>query len=323
MKNAFLLTAFILALFFTGCTKKSGDFKVRVLSHTFFPNLPSASGIETFNGSTVLVGDDTPWLYVLDENNKIINKIKLSSVDSLVNNRVPKYLKSDFEAMEKLSIDGIEHFMIVSSGSSEFSRDTAYLISANAEWTINKRNLRPLYETIKQAATISGKDEINMEGLAIHLKKTYLLHRGNISGNFIAVLDTDQLIDYISNSSNQIPEVEIITFNLPVYKNQKSGFSGACISPDGKNILFTASLEETTDVINDGKVLGSFIGKIDIENLAKGNYEAVLVKQDGKVLSKKLEGISVKSWSKNKTNVLVTCDNDDGSSDVFEMVIEY
>lgn len=270
-----------------------------------------------------MVGDDSPWLFLLNEKNEISDKIKLSPIDPGENNRVPKNLKADFEAMEKLSIDGIEYLMVISSGSSEVSRDTAYLISVNTEWTIKKRNLRPLYETLKQTANISGKDEINIEGIAIHLKKTYLLHRGNVSGNFIAVLDTDQLVNYISNSSNQIPEVEIIPFDLPVYKNQKSGFSGACISPDGINIVFTASLEETNDVVNDGRVLGSYVGLIGLDNLSDGEYEAVLIKRDGKTLEKKLEGISIKSSSKNKMKALVVCDNDDGTSDLFEMEIYY
>lgn len=320
-RTSLFIIAFLFVTF--GCTQKSGRLKVQVINHTFFQDLPSASGIEKYKGSTFIVGDDSPWLFVLDENNEMTKKVQLSAIDSMVNNRTPKGLKADFEAIEKLSINDVEHLMVISSGSSEITRDTAYLISATPKWTIAKRNLRPLYEEIKKAAHISGKDEINVEGIAIHTKNTYLLHRGNVSGNFIAVLDTDQLVNYISNASDYIPEVSVFYFDLPVYKNQKSGFSGACITPDGKNMLFTASLEETADVLNDGKVLGSFIGIIDLEKLAESKFEAKLVQEDGEVLPKKLEGITVKSWSKNKMNVLVACDNDDGSSDLFEMEVGF
>lgn len=296
---------------------------MKVTGHVFFPELSSASGVEFYEGSTFIVGDDSPWLFILNEKYGISEKVKLSSLDTLVNNRTPKTLKADFEAMVKLNIDKKEHLLIVSSGSSEFTRDTAYLVSLKPEQNITRRNLRPLYEKIKRTAKITEKDEINIEGLAMDQTNTYLLHRGNVSGNFIALVNTDQFINYLSSNSNQIPDISVFYFELPVYNNLRSGFSGACITADGEKILFTASLEETDDVINDGKVLGSFIGLIDLDQLSEGKYQSVLVKQNGEILAKKLEGISIKSHSQNNMNVLVVCDNDDGTSDLFEMEIFY
>lgn len=321
MKIANILFYFAIFFFLAGCEEQPKELKVKVTGHLFFPELSSASGVASFNGSTFIVGDDSPWLFILDENKKISEKVKLSSVDSLVKNRTPKALKADFEAMAAIKIDEKEHLLVISSGSSEITRDTAYLVPLDPELEIKKRNLRPLYEEIKQAANISQNDEINIEGLAMDQKNTYLLDRGNVSANFIAVINSDQFLNYISDSSNQIPEVSVFYFDLPVYNNLSPGFSGACITADKKKLLFTASLEDTEDVINDGKVLGSFIGLIDLEKLSDGKYLSVMVKENGEILAKKLEGISIISTSQNRINVLVVCDNDDGTSDLYEMEI--
>lgn len=323
MKKATILVILSIFFFLPGCKEQARDLKVKITRHVFFPELSSASGVESFKGKTFIVGDDSPWLFVLDENYGIIEKVRLSSIDTLVNNRTPKALKADFEAMAKLNIDEKEHLFVISSGSSEIRRDTAYLVSLEPGENIKKRNLRPLYNIIKRTAQIPEKDEINIEGLAMDQTNAYLLHRGNVSGNFIAVVGTEQLLNYVSNNSNQIPDVTVFYFELPAYNNLRSGFSGACITAYGKNILFAASLEETADVINDGKVLGSFIGLIDLAELSEGKYQAVMVKQNGDILAKKMEGISLKSYSNKKMNVLVVCDNDDGTSDLYEMDILY
>ena len=58
--------------------------------------LPSASGISIYNDTLYIVGDDTPWLYTLDLNLNIVNRIQIAVADSTILGRVPKKMKSAF-----------------------------------------------------------------------------------------------------------------------------------------------------------------------------------------------------------------------------------
>ena len=179
-----------------------------------------------------------------------------------------------------------------------------------------------MYEKIKIEAGIGEDDEINIEGLAVSGNKIFLLHRGNVSGNLVVSTDKDQLLDYILDLDSEVPAIFVYRFQLPEYNGTKSGFSGACMLPGDRGILFTASLEETSSVYDDGNVAGSYIGVIPLDGIMQGSYNAALVMKNGEVLAKKLEGIAVKSAQDNKIDVFVVSDNDDGTSDLFEFRIK-
>lgn len=102
--------------------------------------------------------------------------------------------------------------------------------------------------------------------------------------------------------------------------------------PDKSGLIFTASMEDTNDEINDGKVLGSFIGTIPFSGLSDGKYTAALVKKNNQVLEKKIEGVAVKLISikselsdiAEKMQIITVCDNDNGTSDIitFDMYLK-
>ncbi len=115
---------------------------------------------------------------------------------------------------------------------------------------------------------------------------------------------------------------EIYWFTLPALDNTTAGFSGVCILPDNRGLLFTASLEATNDAYSDGEILGSYIGLVKFENLENGIIHTELIKQNNKTLITKIEGISVKSMDKNKANIIAVSDNDDGTSWIFEITLD-
>ncbi len=295
---------------------------MNVTRQVFLNDLSSASGITWHNNKLYVVGDDAPWLYILDEELSIIEKIKISGIDSLVNGRMPKSVKPDFESIEYVNDGCDEYLLIFSSGSVQISRDTAFVVRLDPD-SLKHRNLRPFYEHIKERALIGTLDEINIEGLAVDEQNIYLFHRGNVSGNFIAVFERSPLMAYLENEPAAFPEARNYHFELPEYDQLISGFSGACMMPDNKGILFTASVENTADVINDGEVLGSYVGIISPDGLLKGTYRSTLVYIDGKTLPVKLEGITIKSFENNKMIVYAVSDNDDGTSEILEMEIFY
>jgi len=285
-------------------------------------NLSSASGIGVHNSVYYIVGDDTPWLYSLNSNFDVSGKTQISGIDSLYNGRTPKDQKADFECADIISDNEGVYLFILSSGSMKISRDTAHIVGIESNNYLHSKSLRPLYEKIKLKAGLPTKNEINIEGIAFSKEHVYLLHRGNVSENIIIKINRSKFIKYIKSDS-PIPQFEIYAFDLPIYQEVASGFSGACVLPDNTGLIFTASMEDTKDEINDGKVLGSFIGIIPFSGIEDGNYIATLVTDNGLPVEKKLEGVCIISNTDNNNMVLVTvCDNDDGTSDIIKIKME-
>ena len=212
---------------------------------------------------------------------------------------------------------GREYVVVLSSGSTPITRDTAVIYSLTDEQVTSRKNIRPFFEQIKEKAAMQTNDEINIEGLAIADQEAYLLHRGNISGNIIISLSKESLFNYLTNQETEIPSFDLAHFKLPELEDTEAGFSGACMAPDNSSIIFTASVEKTADVYNDGAIAGSFIGIISLDGLNDGEYLADLLLENGKVVKKKLEGVAVKEAEDNKYHLLLVTDNDDGTSDLF------
>lgn len=312
----------LLFVFLFSCSDKAPELKVEVIRQEHLSDLPSASGIEYTNGITYLVGDDMRWLVSMNDEWNVSEKLALSAIDTLVNNRTPWNVKADFESIAAFNFEGAKYLLVLSSGSMEDTRDTAHLIQFTDSLAIYKKNIRALYEEIKSAAGIPDSNEINIEGLAVSNTTAYLFHRGNVYENFIVEIQLVSLINYLMTENQIIQNKKVHYFGLPTYKDIPSGFSGACISPDQSAILYTSSLEDTDSELYDGEILGSFIGYIPLHKIHEGISFASLLKDKNQLpINKKLESIVVKSVSDNKAVVLSVSDNDDGSSDIFEINI--
>ncbi len=293
-----------------------------ILNHKYFPQLASASGVEYINDNIYLVGDDLPYLFQLDESWNIISEQKIAGIDSIVNGRTPKSIKSDFESMALLEEAGEKQLLILSSGSKKIKRDTAFLIPLSGSDKVFKKNMRPIFDAIKQEAGLKPNNKINIEGLAFSEDYAYFLHRGNVSENFIIEINSNQLLAFVKSETDWVPTLKVYSFDLPGDKGVASGFSGACVLPDHSGLLFTASLENTTNEIDDGEVLGSYLGFVSFAKMKEGKFVAELITESGKILQKKQEGVTIKSINGDKVIIFTVCDNDDGSSDLYEIELK-
>jgi len=308
-----------LFLIFFSCSNQEPALHIEVVKHAHLANLPSASGIEYSDNTIYLIGDDMRWLVSLDDDWNVSSKFALSAIDTLVNNRTPWNVKADFESIANFRYKEKDYMMVLSSGSMPITRDTAYLIQFADQQRTYKKNIRELYDKIKEQAGIPGGNEINIEGLAVSENSAYLFHRGNVNENFIVVIQLESFMNYMMSVDNLLPELKVHEFELPKYKEVPSGFSGACMMPDQSGLLFTASLEDTESELYDGAILGSFIGYIPLDRLQEGvSYSELLIENKDPVTTK-LESIVIKSKTGNKLAILTVSDNDDGSSDIFEM----
>ena len=292
-----------------------------IVRHHYFDKLPSASGVEMFQGNVYLVADDLPYLFELDTNWQVKNRYAVSANTPIVNGRTPKNIKADFESMSLINQGGETFMLILSSGSKRTKRDTAFLVSMKTKKVVAKKDLRPWFEKIKNKSEMNSNDEINIEGVAVSNNKIYVAHRGNVSGNFIAASSLSSFMNYLLKKSEVTPDVKVYKFILPSKDGVMAGLSGMCKLPGEKGLLVTASLETTKDVVNDGAVLGSYLGFIPFNGIEKGIINLTPINDgEGKMIQKKQEGVV--NIYVDKTGVyraITVCDNDDGSSDIFEM----
>ena len=320
MKTLYLLL--LVSLSFNVLAQKSNNI-TKINKQKHLDDLPSASGVEIINDQIYVIGDDSPYLYQLDSDFSVIDKTLITGNDSTSNGRVPKAIKSDFESMASYHLENDILIAVVSSGSKEVTRDTIHLISLLKKEILFSKNIRPLFDVIRKKASFSETDEINIEALAINKTNVFMMQRGNNNENIIMSFDKDNFLNYITTNDNKVPEFKIYRFSLPSLDNTISGFSGACILPDNSGLLFTASLEATTDAYSDGEILGSYIGVIKFDNLENGILSTELITKENKPLKTKLEGITVKTMDKNKATVIAVSDNDDGTSRIFEIEIDF
>ena len=311
IKNILILC---LACFLMACESncKTG---LTIVSEEVIDHLPSASGISFQNGKIWAVGDDANSIFVLNENYDILEKYEISQLNNVVNGRIEKALKADFEALAVVD----QYAYVLGSGSKEISRDTLVIFNMIDKKVAAKYNMRPLYQELLKIGGFDSSMQINIEGLVISQKEVYLFQRGNICGrNDIYQISRNDFQDYLEMDS--LPEIKLYRFDLPSIAGFKSGFSGACLSTDLEHLIFTSSVEATNDVYHDGEILGSFIGMIPLAGSgAMKDIQSWPLLVKGEHYKTKLESVSVIAQEDDCIKLLCASDNDNGKSGFYKI----
>lgn len=271
---------------------------------------PSASGIEKHGQFYYVMGDNVPWLYKLDTTYTITDKIAIAPVDSLVNDVIPKKVKPDFEAMTMVDHNGQRTLLVFGSGSKSPRRDGLVKIDVDHGDAVTHFSLTDLYHQIRTLCNLE-KGELNIEAAAANETQLYLFNRGK---NRIFVFELSQFMAYIHHKG-PLPTFKTCKVKLPEIEGLKAGLSGADISADGKSIIFTASVENTSNSYDDGAILGSFVGVIPIDQLQESiKPECILLKQENRALKIKVESVAVTQQSANGSLSLVLVTDSDGQA---------
>lgn len=282
----------------------------------YFIDIPSASGIEIIDGKIFVMGDNSPWIYQLDHNYNIINTIEVYPFQNLENGTITKKLKPDFEAATTIEWNNESALLMIGSGSLSPTRDIALVVFLNSQKPTLTFSLTYLYKTLKQTAQLKDED-LNIEAATTNDNDLLLFNRGK---NIILKYNITDFKDHLINHSPP-PSPVIYRFNLPQIKNIMAGFSGACTFND--EIFFTASVENTNDWINDGEVLGSFIGKINISSLSENNTPASIpIQENNTMLPIKVESIVHYKTEGNIQHFLMVTDSDGGNSELIEIFVK-
>ncbi len=292
--------------------------KFELKAHRELSNIPSASGIELTGKDMYVIGDDSPWLFKLNENFEITDKIRLFPKRQFSDSIIKKMEKPDLEAIAKGNEAGSILYAF-GSGSKSPERDLMVEINLSAKTSV-EYSLKGFYSHIRAVAQLK-EEQLNIEAAEVYQDQLYLFNRGE---NLIIKLSLSHFKAYL-NDNTPLPPLEIFRINLPEIDGILAGFSGASKDPDHGILFFTATVENTHNWIDDGEVLGSFIGIINLEELKnnmKPDHLAILLDKD--LLRIKVESIAViPPFNKGLAELVLVTDSDGGLSELLRGVLNY
>ncbi len=303
----------VTVLFFVACVTPD-PIELTVLSRRELQGVSSASGIEMLTGAIYVIGDNSPWLFKLDGNYEIVDKVRMAPGYELVDGLIAKENKPDFEAIAAVTWQNDEMLFVFGSGSKSPQRDL--LVSINCSGTTQSYSLEKFYEKMKNVTGLS-RDELNIEGAVAQAGELYLFNRG---ANLVMRYKIKDFMAHLEGKRTS-PEPTVYRFNLPSTNGIEAGFSGAAIIPGEDKIVFTASVENTSNWIDDGEILGSFVGIIDTKQLGKNpNPACVPLTNSGKLLSIKIESVlAFRRSAGNAIHLFLVTDSDGrGASEIIE-----
>jgi len=306
-------------------TSTTRPMQVNIVTRQLFTALPSASGMELIGDKLYVIGDDSPYLYILNrENFTLEDKIKLFETDLFGTGRIPKAFKPDLECLTSVQVNGQPYLAAFSSGSAP-TRTKCYLISLapvdSDTPRVQEYSLKELYTALQTEAAYLKNDLLNIEAAATHADHLYLFQRSVQTGhNVLFRFHLPDFLQHLTQVSSPIPASEKILFTLPRLADLDSRFSGA-ITFDEK-LFITASVENTSNAILDGEVAGSFVGYTDLSAIKSGRqpialHTALIRDAQGQTYKGKVETLVVTGRTNANTyQALAFTDNDNGESEL-------
>ncbi len=246
----------------------------------------SASGLIYKDNSLLIIGDNSGFLYEYHIDSKDLKRHPL--LENPTENTLKKD-KADFEAITHYG----DSLYIFGSGSTE-KRNKMIQVNSSDKKIIATNDIAALYATLQSFGAIKPED-FNIEGAIYTGESWFLLNRGNGSStkNVLFTIEGKNLTNDFMILSN--------TYKLPKTKGVRSSFTDAVLVDD--SIYFLATAEDTQSTYNDGEVLGSLIGRI--------NLKTMKIDFTQKISSiHKFEGLTLYRNSKEKIEFLLCEDKD-------------
>lgn len=251
----------------------------------------SASGILYHNDLLYVISDNSTYLYEYNIPIEKLNKIPL--VDYPQEN-IPKKDKPDFE-----SISFLENKLYILGSGSTVNRNKVVRYKLTSK-KLSQKDFSIIFQDIKKQLEIKD-EELNIEGLIQQNNIMYLFQRGNGMNSKNGII--------YSNEGTENRVFKFVPFDLPKINNVSSTFTDAILIED--KIYFLAAAEDTNSTYDDGEVLGSIIGTIDLKTMKLENYLKI---SD----THKFEGLTL--YKKTATHIeLLLCEDND--SELLETTI--
>jgi len=210
----------------------------------------SASGLFYKDNTLTVIGDNSGLLYEYQMDSKDLRSYAL--IPNAAAN-IPKKQKPDFEALASDE----ENFYIFGSGSTE-NRNTMVQFDKASKTAVKKTDLTDLYLAMQGFANIKPED-FNIEGAALAGETWYFLLRGNgkKGKNVVFTVEGKNIENGFTILSND--------YKLPKIKGVRASFTDVLLVEN--KLYFLATAEDTKSTYDDGEILGSLIGCIDIDTM--------------------------------------------------------
>lgn len=257
----------------------------------------SASGLVYLDDKLYIISDSSTYLYEYHISDEKLNKIAL--VENPQEN-ITKKDKPDFE-----SITTIDSTIIISGSGSTNKRNLSFYYDLKSGEK-KENDLTEMYQTIKHQLNFKDGD-LNIEGVIVDKGTIFLFQRGNGSEGKNGIISV--------HNDRYESEIGFTIFNLPKIKNVTATFTDA-ILVDGI-IYFLAAAEDTSSTYNDGEVLGSMIGTIDLKTMKLISSVQISDKH-------KFEGLTLYKKTATQIEFLLCEDNDSEilESNIYKLVLD-
>jgi hypothetical protein len=263
--------------------------------------ISSASGLVYKNDSLYIISDDSNYLYEYSIANADLEKHLLIENEA-VNENIPKNVKSDFEAITQFDDD----IFVVGSGAT-IVRNKMIQMSDLQKRVLQNHDLTDLYLSMIYFAGISA-EEFNIEGVIFTGEKWYFFQRGNgkSAQNGIFTIESP----YFRQGYSML----YASYDLPKINGVQASFTDAILVDD--SFYFLASAEDSQSTYLDGEVVGSSIGRINIETM---KLKEVVTVTD----THKFEGLTLYKNNAKTLEFLLCEDQDDEvmESQIFKLTL--
>lgn len=246
----------------------------------------AASGIVYKDNSLLIIGDNSGFLYDYQIDSSDLKRYPL--LENPIEN-TPKKDKADFESITTFG----DSLYIFGSGSTE-KRNKMVEVNSNDKKVIATTDLSYLYEVMQSFGKINAED-FNLEGAIYNGESWFLFNRGNGSSN--------KNVLFTIGGKNLTNDFTILSndYKLPKINGVRSSFTDAILVDD--TIYFLATAEDTKSTYDDGEILGSLIGCIDMKTMKIDFIQKI---SD----SHKFEGLTLFKNSNEKIEFLLCEDKD-------------
>jgi hypothetical protein len=274
-------------------------FQLELLFHLI--GIGSASGIIYKDNSVFLISDNSANLFEYRLETRELEKTML--FENQLSENIPKAFKADFEGIANFGAD----YYIFGSGSTENrNRMVQYNSKTKALKNIDLTNL---YLLMQSFGKIKPED-FNIEGVIFTGETWYFLQRGNGAKgkNGIFTVQGKNLENDFTILFNK--------YKLPKIKGVQSSFTDAVLVDN--RLYFLAAAENSVSTYEDGEVLGSLVGSINIETMKLESTQKI---SD----SHKFEGITLYQNGASQIEFLLCEDNDTEAleSDIYKLTFKH
>lgn len=296
-----LYSVFFLVLL-TACAEDSVE--LSVFEDKPLPKIPSASACEIIGDSLYIVGDDAPYLYILDATTlQLLDSVLLYPKKFRQKKRVNSKEKSDFESISSVEWNEEKALLIFGSGGTR--KRQRGLVYFPQKKKIIKFDLEQFYSTLLRRANLS-KDDLNCEGLAVNNNHFVLLNKPT---NTLFMMKWNQVKSLLEGKTREL-QVKKIFLALPRRNQHLLQLTGIDFSEFGE-LFFTAYSRNGSKPNQHYPQPRALIGKVKFSSINKSSTVYTFLAPP---LNYKIEGITMLVDRRTDPTFIVVSDGELGYS---------